>query len=189
MTLTTIDPVPALVVIDLQQGLAAYPTLTPISEIVDRSARLAEAFRRHGLPVVLVNATGRAAGRTDLAPTVRPRAAHAPGWADLIEELGARPGDLRISKQTWGAFHGTALDAQLRERGVTQLVLTGVSTSAGVETTARAAYEHGYHVVLAVDAITDTDAATHDHTVGRIFPKLGQTTTTGEVAAMLDSSR
>ena len=63
-------------------------------------------------------------------------------------------------------------------------MLAGVSTSAGVESTARSAYDHGYHVVLATDAMTDPDADAHRHSVERIFPKLGETATTAEVAGM-----
>ncbi|HEX9353187.1 MAG TPA: isochorismatase family protein [Streptosporangiaceae bacterium] len=76
-----------------------------------------------------------------------------------------------------------------RGRGVTQIVLTGVSTSGGVESTARAAHEHGYHVVLATDAMTDRDASAHDNSVQRIFPRLGETATTDDILAMLDKTR
>jgi nicotinamidase-related amidase len=183
MPLTTIDPTPALVVIDLQKGLAAFQTVHPIASIVQNAARLAHAFRRAGAVVVLVNVTGMAPGRTD-----NPRFAFTPtaDWAELLPELDVQPKDVLVTKETWGAFHGTSLDADLRARGVTQIVLAGVSTSAGVESTARAAYEHGYHVVLATDAMTDLDAAAHDHTIARIFPKLGETATTDEIIAMLE---
>lgn len=144
MALTTMDAQPALVVIDLQNGITAVPTVHPLDDVIQRSAALAAAFRRHGLPV---------------------------------------------TKRTWGAFHGTPLDTLLRDRGVTQIVLTGVATSAGVESTARAAHEHGYHVVLAIDAMTDRDADAHDHSVQRIFPRIGETATTGDILAMLDKTR
>ena len=74
MTLTTLDPKPALVVIDLQKGLTAVPTVHPLDEVIQRSADLAAAFRRHGLPVVLVNATGGAPGRTDVSRPLHPAA-------------------------------------------------------------------------------------------------------------------
>ena len=64
--------------IDLQKGLTAVPTVRPIAEIIQRSASLAQAFRRHGLPVVLVNASGRPPGRTEAAPP-RPAPAPRPG--------------------------------------------------------------------------------------------------------------
>jgi nicotinamidase-related amidase len=186
MTLTTLDPKPALVVIDLQKGLTAVPTAHPLDDVIQRSADLAAAFRRHGLPVVLVNASGAAPGRTEIS---RPAYTPPPDWTDIIPELDQQPDDLLVTKQTWGAFHGTPMDTLLRERGVTQIVLTGVATSAGVESTARAAHEHGYHVVLAIDAMTDRDADLHDNSVRRIFPRIGETASTGDILAMLDQTR
>jgi nicotinamidase-related amidase len=87
-----------------------------------------------------------------------------------------------------GAFHGTTLDAHLRDLGVTQVVVTGVATTVGVEGTARAAHEHGYHVVLATDAMTDRDADAHHNSVTRIFPRLGETATTAEILDMLEKT-
>ena len=82
-------------------------------------------------------------------------------WADIVPELGPRDGDIVVTKQQWGAFYGTDLDLQLRRRGVTQVVLTGIATSIGVESTARAAHEHGYHVTVVTDAVTDMDGGAH----------------------------
>jgi nicotinamidase-related amidase len=186
MALTTIDTKPALVVIDLQKGMLSYPTVHPIGEIVQRSASLATAFRRHGLPVVLVNVTGGAPGRTDVS---RPAHTPPPDWADLVDELEPQPDDLLVTKLRWGAFHGTSLDAQLQALGVTQVVLSGAATSIGVESTARSAYERGYHVVLAIDAMTDLDADAHRNSIERIFPRLGETATTTEVLDMLEKTR
>ncbi|MEU3027491.1 isochorismatase family cysteine hydrolase [Streptomyces incarnatus] len=194
MALTTIDAMCALVVIDLQKGIVSARTEAPVTAAVERSARLAGEFRRHGLPVVLVNVTGRAPGRTD---AVRSRdGARAGGgagrpsdWAELVPELGVRPGDHLITKRRRSAFHDTGLDTLLRDLGVTQVVLTGISTSSGVESTARSASDHGYHVVLATDAMADPDAEAHRHSVERVFPKLGETATTAEVVTMLEATR
>jgi nicotinamidase-related amidase len=186
MTLTTMDPRTALIVIDLQKGIVAAPTVHPIGEIVQRSATLAAAFRRHGLPVVLVNVTGGAPGRTE---NNRPRPTPPPDWADLVAELDAQPTDHLVTKERWGAFHETSLDSYLREQGVTQVVLTGVATSIGVESSARSAYEHGYHVTLATDAMTDVDAEAHRNSVERIFPRLGETGTTAEILELLEKTR
>lgn len=100
--------------------------------------------------------------------------------------LPAEEGDITVTKQTWGAFHGTDLDAELRRRGVTQVVIGGVATSMGVESTARAAHEHGYHVTIATDAVTDLDPVSHEHSLTRVFPKLGETGSTAELIALLD---
>jgi nicotinamidase-related amidase len=187
MSLTTIDPTAALVVIDLQKGIVDAPTVHPTGQIVERSATLAGAFRQHGLPVVLVNVTGGAPGRTDRS---RPAGTvSSPDWADLVDDLAPQPGDHLVTKQRRSAFHDTGLDAHLRGLGVTQVVLTGISTTSGVESTARSAYDHGYHVVLATDAMTDTDPDAHANSIERIFPKLGETATTAEILDMLENTR
>src|SRR5271169_5086733 len=124
MALTKLDTVPALIVIDLQKGIAGMPTVHPMGEIIDRSAQLARAFRKRGLPVVLVNVTGAAPGRTDAGS---PKFSFPPDWTELVPELEQRPGDHLVTKQRWGAFLGTDLDAILRRRQVTQVVLTGVA--------------------------------------------------------------
>jgi nicotinamidase-related amidase len=186
MTITKLDPNTALIVVDLQKGLLAYPTVQPIGEIIGRAGALADAFRRHGLPVVLVNVAGGAPGRTEQA---RPRGEFPPGWTDLVPELNQQPQDHLVTKRTWGAFANTGLEAHLKTRGVTQLVIAGVSTSIGVESTAREAYACGFNVTLAVDAMTDTNAEAHLNSITRIFPKLGETGATEEIIALRDQGR
>lgn len=185
MSLTPLDAKPALVLIDLQKGHRRGGMVSPIDEVIGRAAQLAAGFRRRQLPVVLVNVAGQAPGRTDTSPSGAPAFAPPPGYIDFVEELGAQADDHRITKQTWGAFHGTPLDDLLRGLGVTQVVLAGVATSLGVESTARSAYEHGYNVVLATDAMTDRDPDMHANSVSRIFPRLGETATTNEILDLL----
>jgi nicotinamidase-related amidase len=193
MALTTLDPNTALVAIDLQHGIVAAPT-TPYTgpDVVSRATQLAAAFRNHGAPVVLVRVTAAADG-SDAAPgrTTRNHAGMAPpdGWDVLVEELTTDPTDIVVTKRNWGAFFGTDLDLQLRRRGVTQIVLCGVATSIGVESTARAAHEHGYHVTLVTDAMADFDESTHNNSITKIFPRLGETGTTAEVIELLTKSR
>jgi nicotinamidase-related amidase len=103
----------------------------------------------------------------------------------IVDELAGHPGDLIVTKRNWGAFYGTDLDVHLRRRGITQIVLTGVATSFGVESTARAAYEHGYNVTLATDAMTDLSGEGHENALTRVFPRLGETGTTAEILALL----
>lgn len=182
MPLTSLDTRAALIVIDLQKGIVALPTIHPTSEIVARSAQLARAFRARGLPVVLVNVTGAAPGRTDAGPR---KFTFSDDWAELVPELEQHPGDILITKQRFGAFIGTRLDEILRERGVTQVFITGVATSAGVESTARSAYDYGYNVVFVVDAMTDRDADAHRLSVENIFPRFSETETTENVLKVL----
>ncbi|MBW0001687.1 MAG: isochorismatase family protein [Verrucomicrobia bacterium] len=183
MPLTQLDDTAALIVIDLQKGIVGLPTVHPGAEVVGRTAKLARAFRECGLPVVLVNVTGGAPGRTEAGASLPARP---PDWAELVPELDPQPGDHRISKQRWGAFSGTGLDEHLRRKGVTQVFIAGIATSIGVESTARSAYEGGYHVVLVVDAMTDRDAEAHRRSIEKIFPRLGETATTDEVLKRLE---
>jgi len=187
MPVTVLDKIPALIIVDLQKGLAGLPTAHPFDSVVENSRRLAEAFRKKGLPVVLVNVAGGAPGRADVhqnQPSGTSPARPA-DWAELLEELDRQPDDILVTKNTWGAFHGTDLAEALAARHVTQVVITGVATSIGVESTARSAHEHGLHVVLATDAMTDTNATAHEYSTSRIFPRLGETATTDEILAKL----
>jgi nicotinamidase-related amidase len=186
MVLTTLDPKTALVVIDLQRGILAFPKVHPVEEVVEHASLLAQAFRSHGLPVVLVNVSGAPSGRTEQA---RRTGAPAAGWADLVPELNQQPGDHMVTKRQWGAFRNTGLEEYLRNLGVTQVVIGGVSTSIGVESTARHAHECGFNVTLAVDAMTDSDLDAHVNSITRIFPRLGETGTTAQIIDLLGSTR
>ncbi|MGW2787276.1 hydrolase [Streptomyces populi] len=194
MAVTTLDPRTALVVIDLQNGIVGNPGLAPhaAADVVERAVRLTDAFRGHGLPVVLVRVTAAADGADAVRGRIDgpSRARSFPeGWDVIVDELAGHPGDITVTKRNWGAFHGTDLDLQLRRRGVTQIVLAGIATSIGVESSARAAHEHGYHVTLATDAMSDLDPETHRNSVERIFPRLGETGTTEEIVELLDKTR
>lgn len=178
MPLTVLDTNAALIVIDLQKGIVGLPTMHPAGEIIGRAAQLARAFRERGLPVVLVNVTGAAPGRTEAGPR---KFSFSADWTELVPGLEQQPGDHLVTKQRVGAFVGTSLDDFLRQSGVTQVFLTGISTSAGVESTARSAYDLGYNVVLVVDAMTDRDPEAHNRSVEKIFPRIGETETTANV--------
>ncbi|MFC7302628.1 hydrolase [Streptomyces monticola] len=189
MSELALDKSTALVLIDLQKGILGLPTVTPADEILKKGVRLAEAFRARNLPVVLVNVAWSPdggdlpVGRADLPG---PQAAPPAEFSEFPEELTGE-GDIVITKRHWGAFTGTELDLQLRRRGITQIVLGGISTSIGVESTARTAWEHSYHLTLVEDATTDTDADAHAHTFDKIFPRIGQVATTDDVVRLLDS--
>ena len=142
--------------------------------------------------MVLVRVTFAADG-ADAVPGRIDGGGHPPtwpeGWDVIVDELAGHPEDITVTKRNWGAFHGTDLDLHLRRRGITQIVLAGIATSIGVESSARAAHEHGYHVTLATDAMTDLDADTHRNSVERIFPRLGETGTTAEIVELLAKTR
>jgi nicotinamidase-related amidase len=182
MALTQLDPDTALIVIDLQTLIVAMPLGHSIDGVIANAQALARAFRAKGQPVVLVNVTGGAPGRTE-QPRFNPPTT--PGWADLIPQLEQQPGDILITKKSWGAFPTTDLEAQLKARGVTQVVIAGVATATGVEATARQAYEQGFNVTLAIDAMTDRSLEAHDHAIAKVFPRLGETGTTADIIALL----
>lgn len=187
MPLTVLDPVTAMVIIDLQKGIVVMPLPTPAAEIVGRAAELARAFRQRNLPVVLVNVVGAPAGRTD---TPRPNLSSLPSnFAELAPELDAQPQDILISKKCVGAFQGTALDAELRRRGVTQIFLAGIATGSGVESTGRAGFDLGYNVVFISDAMTDRTEEGHRYSIDKFFPRIGQVETTANVLKALHQGK
>lgn len=184
----TLDERPALVLIDLQNGILGLPTVHPSGDILKNATRLADAFRAKGLPVVRVRVTWSPdGGDLPVSRSVAPGPAQAPPaeFAEFPEDLGPLGDDIVITKRHWGAFTGTELDLQLRRRGVTQIVLGGISTSIGVESTARSAFELSYHQVIVEDATTDTDAASHEHSFGKIFPRIAELGSTEEVLGLL----
>ncbi len=150
--------------------------------------RLAEAFRRADLPVVLVTVSfspdggDRLRSRTETPP--RPMSL-SPEFFQLVPELEPKPGDLLITKRQPSAFYGTDLDLQLRRRQVTGIVLTGVATSIGVDSTARAAHERAYNITFASDAITDMDPTTHELVMKKMFPRIGEVDSTDALLALL----
>lgn len=182
MALTALDPMSALIVVDLQKGITSRP-IAGACEVVENSARLADAFRMHGLPVLLVNVVGLAPGRTEQA---RPSLPSDADFAEIDPALRPQESDIRVTKRTWGAFTGTGLDRTLRSRGVTEVVLCGIATTAGVESTARQAHELGFNVALIIDAMTDMSNEGHRRSIELIFPRLGETGTTGELLALLE---
>jgi nicotinamidase-related amidase len=185
MTISTLDAKSALLVVDLQKGIVGLPTAHPIADVVNNAAKLANAFRRLDLPVVLINVDGAAPGRAEQSRRVTEFPA---GWTDLVPELKRQPRDHLVTKRTWGAFTNTGLEQHLRQSGVTQVVIAGVATSAGVESTARHANELGFNVALAVDAMTDMNADAHHNSLTRIFPRLGETGTTQAIIDHLPAS-
>lgn len=184
MALTALDPNTALIIVDLQKGIVGRPLAHPIDGVIARSRTLADAFRAHRLPVVLVTVTGVPPGRTEQPR--RDLSALPADFATLVPELGLQPDDILVTKQSWGAFTTTDLEARLKALGVTQIVITGIATGSGVEATARQAYELGFNVTLAIDAMTDTRPEAHDHSIRTVFPRLGETGSTDDILALLE---
>ncbi len=175
----SIDPkTSALVFIDLQKGIVGTPVAPHSGEdVVERARMLAKKFRTAGAPVIWVRVGFAAdfadAPRQAVDEPMRLPGALPPEWSDLVDGLES-PGDLVITKRQWGAFHGTELDLQLRRRGVKTLVLGGIATNFGVESTARQAWELGYALLLVEDACTSRSAEMHEFAIKTILPRLSR---------------
>jgi nicotinamidase-related amidase len=181
----------ALVVIDLQRGIVANPAAPhDPKDVVARAAQIAGALRAAGGTVVLVHVTPSPDGKDALRPiTDSPaqagRGAPPPEWSEIVPELEPEKADVVITKRQWGAFYGTELDLQLRRRGIDTIVLCGIATNWGVESTARDAYERGYQQVFVEDAMSARAAEAHAHVISTLFPVFGRVRSTADVLAAL----
>lgn len=192
-SLPTIDSLTtALLLVDLQRTVVALPT-APLSaeEVVANARLLADSFHRKKAQVILVRVVASPDGKDRLRPEtdkiVVARAEKLPeDWAEIVPELAPRDGDVVIDKRQWGAFYGTDLDLQLRRRGITTIILGGIATNFGVESTARDAYERGYQLIFGLDAMTGLSAADHEFAVTRIFPAIGRVRTVSEIISALE---
>jgi len=188
---TTLDPATALILIDLQDGITALPTVDPSDRIVARGARLADAFRAHNKLVVAT----RVAFSPDGGDVVKTRTAAnrggptpTPDYGEFRRELKLGGGDIPITKRGWDAFYGTDLDLELRRRKITGIVLAGIATSIGVESAARSANERGYEVTIVTDAVTDTARGAHLNSLEEIFPRIAELATTDDVLSALEQT-
>ncbi len=191
MPVDSLDPkTTALILIDLQKGIAAMPAEPhPTREVIENARRLAERFRSAGAPVFLVHVVSSRDGKDRLHTEVdEPRQmtqTPPPDFADIVPELATGGQDIVIAKRQWGAFYGTDLDLQLRRRGMRTIVLGGISTNYGVESTARDAWERDYALVFAEDAMSARSADDHAFAVTRVFPRIGRVSSTDAVLAAL----
>lgn len=178
-------PKTALIVIDLQKWLGAQYAPHTAEQVVTRSATMVQAFREADAFVGLVRVSTK-----DFKDMPRPLLDQppptlnlVPGWDEIVSEIGVTENDHVITKRQWGAFHGTDLDLQLRRRGITTIVLCGIASGIGVDTTAREAFAHGYQVIFATDAMTGFSEEEHDHVIKFIFPRIGRIRSTEDILA------
>jgi nicotinamidase-related amidase len=185
----SLDPkVTALVLIDLQNGIVGRQLAPHASaDVVRNGVRLADALRAQGGLVIFVRVmVGEVLNLPVDAPT--PRTANIPPEAsELVPELHVQAGDVVISKRQWGAFYGTDLERQLRRRQIRTIVMGGIATNFGVESTARAAQDRGYELVFAEDAMSSMSAEAHEFAVSNIFPRMGRIRSTDQVLAAIGS--
>ena len=177
----------AVVVIDLQKGIVPYSAQPhSVNKVIANTVRILRAARATGAQPVLVHMGGSRDVRDRLAPDAdepMPARSFSADWMELVPELELAPSDLVILKRQWGAFYGTDLDLQLRRRGLATLILCGIATEFGVESTARDAFERGFQQVFVSDAMSAKTAGAHEHCLRHIFPRMGRVRETAEVLA------
>jgi nicotinamidase-related amidase len=186
----TLDPkTTALVLIDLQRGTVARE-LTPHSavDVVRSSVSLADTMRAQGATIVFVRAdVAQFIALPVDAPVARPDGPPPKNASDLVAETNRQPGDILVTKRQWGAFYGTQLDQELRRRGIRTIVFAGIATNFGVESTARAAFDRGYELVFAEDAMSGLTAGAHAFAMASIFPRMGRVRSSQDIAAAIGS--
>jgi len=184
--ITAIDKNTALVLIDLQNSIINLPLAHPVEEILNNVNKLIAAFRKKNLPIVVVNVNPTGAAWTKSRKEAKPNPLPDNNdWFKITDKIHVDKDDIYITKHTWNAFFETSLDYELKKRSVTGIVMAGISTSIGVEGTARAASERGYNISFAIDAITDMQPLAHERSIQFIFPRMGETGTTTEIIEKL----
>jgi nicotinamidase-related amidase len=165
----------ALILIDLQKGIVAGDK-GPRSgaEVVASAKELASRFRAAGALVVLVHVGFRDRPTLPKEPTPA-------SFIEFVEGL-EQDGDITVLKHHWGAFTGTDLDLKLRRRGIRTVVLGGIATNFGVESTARSAWELSYDVVIVEDVTTSRSAPLHAFAVEHIFPQIARVVKAQDIA-------
>jgi nicotinamidase-related amidase len=178
-----------LVVIDLQKGITSVQTQPyDTKTVISNAAKLAKAFRDNRMSIFLVHVapSKETALQTVTDVSMPPRSDLPPDWADIVPELGPEPSDVVITKRQWGAFYGTDLDLRLRRGGLDTIVLAGIATTYGVESTARFAYEYGYQQIFAEDAMSDRSKEAHNRSVEFVLKRIGRARKTAEILKALE---
>ncbi|OVE68197.1 hydrolase [Clostridium diolis] len=180
----------ALVLIDLQKGIAAggiSGSSNPVDQVIKNASKLVKEFSEKGAFIVLVRVStidgkDMVKPKTDLASSGMK---YQEGWDELIPEIAGTKNAHIVTKRQWGAFYGTDLDLQLRRRGIDTIVLGGISTNIGVDTTAREAFQHGYNQIFVEDAMTAISKEEHEYVCKYIFPRIGKIRTSEQVVSLL----
>jgi nicotinamidase-related amidase len=175
----TLDPAAtALILVDLQAGIVAMPTVPHAGDdLLKRSLALAERLRSRGGTIVRVHVAFDDA--RDMPPqNVDEPMQLPPGgppkeWS-AFPDAPLPAGDLVLLKRHWGALHGTDLDLRLRRRGIRTVIVAGIATNYGVESTVRSAWEHDYDVVVVEDLCASRSAELHAFPFAHVFPRIAR---------------
>lgn len=185
--ITALDKNTALILIDLQNAIVSSPSLAhPVTDVLHHVNELIDAFRKKNLPIVIVNVNPKNAAWTKARKEAKPISFSGNDWYKITDKIRANENDIYITKHTWNAFFETQLQEELKKRSVTGIVIGGISTSIGVEGTARAASELGYNLTFATDAMTDMQPLAHERSIQFIFPRMGETGSTKEIIKILE---
>ena len=181
----------ALVIVDLQKGIAGRETMPyDAKTVIGNAAKLAETFRKNKMPVFLVHVVSSESDRLTPAADEQMFSKNQHGqmpsdWSEFVPELGKTESDIVITKKQWGAFYGTDLELQLRRRKLDTIVLCGIATNYGVESTARFAYEFGFQQIFAEDAITSMSKEMHDASINFVLKRIGRVRKTDDILKSL----
>lgn len=172
----------ALVLIDLQNGIVSRDTKPyPVGEVIERSRKLAEAFHAKNAPVVYVRVLMSdflSLPADEVVDLPKDLPAH---LSEIAESAGMQDGDLLITKRHWGAFAGTELEHELHNRGVETVVLAGIATNIGVESTLRQGTGLGFAFVTVEDACSTFSQEMHEFAFSAIFPRLSRVRKTQQI--------
>lgn len=189
MTELNFDPKhTAFVGIDLHAGLNLPYAPYTYQEVSDNAVKLVNAAAKAGAfidftQIPVTDGKDRVTPKTDMplktgkAPIAKP---------ELLPELAAVDGVHVTPKIAWSGFYGTDLEMELRRRHINTIVLFGVATEYGVDTTARDAYDRGYNQIFVEDAMTAWSKEAQTFETGTIFPKMGQVRSTQQVIDALN---
>ena len=123
----------------------------------------------------------------DQAPDRHPIVSGGTWEAAVIDELAPAAEDYVIPKYRWSAFFQTYLDLALWARGIDTLIIAGGSIDVGVASTAYAARDMDYNLVIVSDACTSPEQDNHDQFMRRIFPRMARVRTAAQVLDMLQA--
>lgn len=193
MTEKLFDPkTTAVVSIDMQRSVAAHAAEpNTAAQVIERIVRMLAAARASGALPIFVRTSFLPDESDTLHPLMDVKRPRYPErmhqWDHLIPEMGALPNEPVVIKRSFNGFHASDLDLQLRRHGIKTIVLAGISTNFGVEGTGRAAYDHGYDVVYATEAMAAGRAEAHEGSIKNVFPYIGRVRTVDEIVAAFNA--
>ncbi|MFD7020865.1 cysteine hydrolase family protein [Streptomyces sp. NPDC059928] len=196
-TAPVLDPVhTALLVMDYQPAiLAALPESGDRNALLGRVEGAIADVRTHGGTIAYVR-VGFTEADWDAIPAINKSFAplaqhrvmhHEDPDAAIHERLAPQDGDIIVRKLRYGGMSTTDLDQQLRERGITTLVVSGISTSGVVLSTVIDAADRDYQLYVLSDGVADPDTEVHKILLHKVFPSRAHIIDTAELRGLLQT--